>query len=305
MNLNNTIKNILVVYYSQSGQLKQIANNFVLPFVNNGEDVEFYKIKPINDFPFPWKSEQFFNAMPECVAGIPTELNEPIFNRETYDLIVFAYQPWYLSPSIPATSILLNTEFKKRLKNTPVITLIGSRNMWTMAQEQVKKHIKNAGAILVGNVVLHDRNANLISAVTVQYWMFTGKKDKWLGVFPKPGISDEDILSAEKYGEIVLEHFKNNNLHNLQSELIKNKALQVKSNILFIESRGYMMFKIWARTVLKKRNRKLWIHLFKCYLIFVLFIVSPLILLFYILFIKPFLLNKIKKQKEYYLKNIQ
>ena len=209
MNLNNTIKNILVVYYSQSGQLKQIANNFVLPFVNNGEDVEFYKIKPINDFPFPWKSEQFFNAMPECVAGIPTELNEPIFNRETYDLIVFAYQPWYLSPSIPATSILLNTEFKKRLKNTPVITLIGSRNMWTMAQEQVKKHIKNAGAILVGNIALHDRNANLISAVTVQYWMFTGKKDKWLGVFQKPGISDEDILSAEKYGKIVLEYFKN------------------------------------------------------------------------------------------------
>ena len=56
--------------------------------------------------------------------------------------------------------------------------------------------------------------------------MFTGKKDNWLGIFPKPGISDEDILSAKKYGEIVLEHFKNNNLHNLQSELIKNKRLR-------------------------------------------------------------------------------
>ncbi|OFX32127.1 MAG: hypothetical protein A2X08_13370 [Bacteroidetes bacterium GWA2_32_17] len=294
-------KSILVVYYSQSGQLEQIVNNFTLPFVNSDIDVEYCKIKPVNDFPFPWTSEQFFDAMPESVAGIPTELNEPIFKRETYDLIVFAYQPWYLSPSIPANSVLQNQEFKNVLINTPVVTLIGSRNMWLMAQEQIKKYLKDAVAILVGNIALHDRNSNLISAITVQYWMFTGKKDNWLGIFPKPGISDEDILSAKKYGEIVLEHFKNNNLHNLQSELIKNKALQVKSNILFIESRGYMMFKIWARTVLKKRNRKLWIHLFKCYLIFVLFILSPLILLFYILFIKPFLTNKIKKQKEYYL----
>jgi len=305
MNLNNTIKNILVVYYSQSGQLEQIVNNFTLPFVNNGEDVEFYKIKPINDFPFPWKSTQFFDAMPECVAGIPAEIELPNFKQTMYDLIIFAYQPWYLSPSIPAISILNNQEFKNVLKNTPVVTLIGSRNMWTMAQEQVKKHIKNAGAILVGNVVLHDRNANLISAVTVQYWMFTGKKDKWLGVFPKPGISDEDILSAEKYGKIVLEYFKNNKLQELQEELIKDKAVELNSNILLVESRGFLMFKIWARIILKKTNRKLWINLFKYYLIFVLFIVSPIVLFFYILFIKPFLLNKIKKQKEYYLKNIQ
>ncbi|PIX36044.1 MAG: dialkylresorcinol condensing enzyme DarA, partial [Bacteroidetes bacterium CG_4_8_14_3_um_filter_31_14] len=94
-------------------------------------------------------------------------------------------------------------------------------------------------------------------------WMFTGKKDKWLGVFPKPGISDEDILSAEKYGKIVLEYFKNNKLQELQEELIKDKAVELNSNILLVESRGFLMFKIWARIILKKTNRKLWINLFK------------------------------------------
>lgn len=294
-------KNILVVYYSQSGQLEQIANNFIIPFVNNGDIVELYKIKPKNEFPFPWKSAQFFDAMPECVAGIPAEIEPPIFKQTNYDLIIFAYQPWYMSPSIPAISILQNQEFKNVLQNTPVVTLIGSRNMWAMAQEQVKKQLKNAGAILVGNIALHDRNANLISAITVQYWMFTGKKDKWLGIFPKPGISDEDILSVEKFGKIVLEYFKNNKLQNLQKELIKNKAVELSSNILLVETRGYMMFKIWAKTILNKTNRKLWINLFKYYLIFVLFIVSPIVLFFYILLVKPFLLSKNKKQKEYYL----
>lgn len=294
-------KNILVVYYSQSGQLKRIVENFTLPFVNNSDVVEYYKVEPKIDFPFPWSSEKFFDAMPETVAGIPTELNEPVFKRETYDLIVFAYQPWYLSPSIPATSILLNSEFKKRLKNTPVITLIGSRNMWIMAQEKVKSLLKSAGAILVGNIVLSDKNPNLISAITVQYWMFTGKKDKWLGIFPKPGISDEDILSVKILGETVLKFFINNTLESLQAKLIANKAVEYKSNIQLIESRGLMMFKIWAKTILKKKSRKLWLQLFKYYLLFVLFVLSPIILLFYILFIKLFLLNKIKKQKNYFL----
>lgn len=299
MNLNN--KNILVVYYSQSGQLEQIVNNFISSFADAGFDVEIYKIKPANDFPFPWTSEQFFDAMPETVAGIPTELIEPVFKKETYDLIIFAYQPWYLSPSIPATSILLNSEFKKRLKNTPVITLIGSRNMWIMAQEKVKCLLKEAEAILVGNIALRDKNPNLLSAITVQYWMFTGKKDKWLNVFPKPGISDNDILNAGIFGVTVLKFFINNKLESLQTELIAIKAIEYKSNIQLIESRGLMMFKIWAKTILKKKNRKFWLQLFKYYLLFVLFVLSPIILLFYILFIKLFLLNKIKKQKKYYL----
>ncbi len=304
--MNNTNqKHVLVVYYSQSGQLEKIANNFIFPFVEADFDVEIYKIKPINDFPFPWTSEQFFNAMPESIMGIPAELYEPAFKRKTYDLIVFAYQPWYLSPSIPATSILHNNKFKKILKNTPVVTLIGSRNMWFMAQEKVKKLLKSAGANLIGNIALRDKNSNLISAITVQYWMFTGKKDKWLGIFPKPGISDEDIFSTKLFGEKVLKSFINNNLQNIQEELIAIKAVEFKPNIFFVESKGAMMFNIWAKTILKKKNRKFWLQLFKYYLFFVLFVLSPIILFFHVLFIKPFLLKKIKKQKEYYLKNMR
>ncbi|MBI5539193.1 MAG: hypothetical protein HY951_03990 [Bacteroidia bacterium] len=294
-------KNILIVYYSQSGQLKKIVDNFSLPFIESGNNVEFYEIKPITDFPFPWTSKQFFDAMPESVAGIPVKLQEPNFKRESYDLIVFAYQPWYLSPSIPATSILHNYEFKKRLNNTPVITLIGSRNMWVMSQDEIKILLKSAGAKLVGNIVLRDRHQNLVSAITVQYWMFTGKMDKWLGFFPKPGISEKDIESAKAIGFLVLEYFSNNNLEKLQKELIRTKAVEIHSDLLFIESRGHMMFEIWAKAILKKKNRKLWINLFKYYLIIVLFVLSPFLLLIYILFFKPFLLNKIKKQKAHYL----
>ena len=105
-------KNILVVYYSQSGQLKAIAQNVIAPLAGKNITIEWLQIKPKNDFPFPWSAKSFFHAMPESVLGIPMEIETPQLKREQYDLILFCYQPWFLSPSIPATSLLLHPAFK-------------------------------------------------------------------------------------------------------------------------------------------------------------------------------------------------
>ena len=57
-------KNILIVYYSQSGQLKNIAEKFIGPFLKKkNAEVEWMPVKPKNDFPFPWSAKEFFNAM--------------------------------------------------------------------------------------------------------------------------------------------------------------------------------------------------------------------------------------------------
>ena len=133
-------KKVLVLYYTQSGQLEEIVDQFVSPFIEGGATVEKVNIKPENDFPFPWSGDAFFNAMPESVLGIPLPLMPFSFKELQYDLVVFAYQPWFLSPSIPATSIIKHPQVQKIIANTPVITLIGSRNMWLNAQEKVKKY---------------------------------------------------------------------------------------------------------------------------------------------------------------------
>src|ERR1700753_3342459 len=118
-------KKILAIYYTQTGQLGDIVNNFMLPFEQAGFTVEKVIINPVTKFTFPWSSDSFFDAMPESVLSKPTEL-EPFVLKETkYDLIVLGYQPWFLSPSIPTTSLLENESFKKALDNTPVITIIG------------------------------------------------------------------------------------------------------------------------------------------------------------------------------------
>jgi len=294
-------KKVLAIFYTQSGQLQDIIDNFTAPFMDAGIPVEKVMISPKKKFPFPWNSERFFDAMPESVLAIPGEL-EPFQLRETaYDLVIFAYQPWFLSPSIPATSVLKHPSLIAVLKNTPVITLIGSRNMWLSAQERVKQLLKEAGAKLVGNIVLADQHNNFVSAVTMLHWMFGGKKDRYLNIFPKPGVSDAAIAQTGTFGAMALQRLKTGDWSSLQTELVHQKAVVVKSDLMFVESRASRLFSIWANMIIKKKNRKMWLVVFKYYLLIALFIVAPVVLLINNILFKPFLTGSINKKKQYYL----
>ena len=294
-------KKVLAIYYTQSGQLEEIVNNFTSPFESSGVMVEKVRVWPNDDFEFPWTSERFFDAMPESVKEVPVPLQPFSLQEEAYDLIIFAYQPWFLSPSIPATSILVHPTFLQVVRNTPVITLIGSRNMWLSAQEKIKIALQKAGANLVGNVALIDRNNNLVSAVTILYWMLTGKKDQYLGIFPKPGVSNEDIASVTSYGAIAKDSLLKEDWEGLQHELVAAKAVEVKPDLMFIESRGARLFSIWGNLISKRKNRSPWLTLFKYYLLVALFIVAPIVVTINNLLFRHFFKKQIKRKQNYYL----
>ncbi len=84
---------ILVIYYSQSGQLKKIIDS-VFSQVIQTVDLTFCEITSQPAFPFPWKAKTFFDAMPESVLEIapPVSLSN-IPDSSSYDLIVLGYQP--------------------------------------------------------------------------------------------------------------------------------------------------------------------------------------------------------------------
>jgi hypothetical protein len=186
------------------------------------------------------------------------------------------------------------------LKDTPVITITGARNMWISAMERVKKTLKEKGARLSGNIALVDEHANFVSFVTILYWMFTGKKDRYLNMFPKPGVADEDIAHTKVFGETVAKHLTNNSWENLQEELLQQKAVVIKYNLMFIESKARKIFAIWAKIISKKKNKTAWLVAFKYYLLIALFIAAPIILTVDAIFFKPFLGKRIKRQKQYY-----
>lgn len=296
------MKNILVVNYSQSGQLNEIISQFLIPF--EPETVERLEIFPAKPFVFPWTSGEFFDKMPECVQEDPIPLRPLHFGAGRYDLIVIGYQPWFLSPSLPVTSLLKSPEFKARLRDTPVVTVIGGRNMWLNSQESIKKLIADAGGKLVGNIPLMDRVSNLVSAVTILHWMLTGRKDRKWGIFPKPGVSDQDIASASRFGAIVKDAHQSGQYSGLQKQIMATGLINIPTDILFIEGRAKKLFRIWANLIKTKgttpEKRKRLVGFFKYYLLVALFMVAPVVVTLYRLLIAPFAANAIKKKKEYF-----
>ncbi|NPA67344.1 MAG: dialkylresorcinol condensing enzyme DarA, partial [Chlorobi bacterium] len=175
------MKKILVIYYTQTGQLENIINAIFSDIIKDDNvKTDFVRIYPKKEYPFPWQpSETFYDVFPESVKEITTPLKEiNIKNPEQYDLIVVGLQVWYLSPSIPANSFLNTDIVRKTIKNKPVITIYGTRNMWVSANKTIKKLITEAGGKTAGNIVLYDKHNNYISVMTIIRWLIKGQKQK-------------------------------------------------------------------------------------------------------------------------------
>jgi len=301
------MKNVLVIYYTQSGQLLEIAQNVVNRLeASNEVSVTYHQIKPVKSYDFPWKKDSFFDSFPESFLQIPCELEKPegtILNK-TYDLIILAYQVWYLTPSIPINSFLTSDSAKIALKDTPVITVIGCRNMWVKAQEKMKTMLQENQAKLVGNIALVDRHINHLSVITISKWMFSGKKERYLGIFPKPGVSDKDINESVKFGTPILNCLLKDDYTNLQNDLLELDAVRIKPLLISMDKRGNVLFGKWANFIIKKGKsgdpkRRKRLKAFNNYLLFAIWLIAPIVFIVFLLTYLP-LIGKIKKDKEYY-----
>ena len=284
------MKKILVITYSQSGQLNEIVNNVLKEFKTDVEIV-VENLQPDPPFPFPWTNIAFWDAMPDAVDLIPVKLKPFAFNPdENFDLIILGYPIWFLSPAIPITSFLKSPEAAKVMKGKPVVTIIGARNMWVNAQEDIKHMILDNGGKLVGNMALRDKANNIASVVTIIYWMMTAKKERLWGFFPKPGISDKDIAHAERFGKPVYEALESTSYNKLQDKLLELGAIDLVPNVVFMELRAKLFFRKWSKFIRKKGehgnpNRIGRLKIFKWYLLIAIFVASPLAILLFYLFL--------------------
>jgi len=272
------MKNILILYYTQSDQIEDILKS-MFNEVDKDINIDYKRIQADPEYPFPWPVDKFFDVFPESKKGIscniePVEIEDP----GKYDLIVLGLQVWYMEPSVPIASFL-KSKYAYIFKDKPVITVYGIRNMWINAHLEMKKLISNARGKLVGNIVFADRHNNLISILTVVRWLFKGKKEasKFL---PEAGVSDNEIKSASKFGIEIQKALQNNDLSILQGRLENLGAVKVDYHIMKTEFAGSRMFGIWSSIILKRssgnsKKRKRLLRLFKYYLYFVIYGISP------------------------------
>lgn len=243
---------ILVISYSQTGQLDRLLDSVLRPIKNKGVHIDHLVVEPIRPYPFPWGRVQFFNEFPESVYGIATPLKPiGIDPSAHYDLIILGYTVWYLNPSIPINSFLKTDEAKALFRNKPVITIIGARNMWVLAQEKVRATIAELGGRVVGNVSLIDHASNLVSIVTVIRWMFYGKKEA-TAVLPRAGISDADIENAAQFGQTIANKLAEGSFDGIGNELRNQGGAHISPSLLVLEKRASKLFGMYAKFILAK-----------------------------------------------------
>lgn len=292
---------ILVLYYSQSGQLREIIDSMLSEVVDNLE-VTYAAIEPVQPWPFPWKTDSFFDAMPECVVQEPAPVRPLSENvrKGDYDLVIFGWQPWFLHPSQPVTAFL-QSESAEVLRRKPVVTVVGCRNMWLNAGEKIKEHLLKIGAHQVGNIVLTDTNPNLVSLITIIRWAFSGKKEasRWL---PAAGVQEQDVKSAARFGKPILEAASAiavervpeeseiatktrialpKAVTSLHQKLLALGAIQLNTGLVVLEQRGVRNFRFWAKFIREKggpgaATRKGRVTMFERLLITAIFVLSPI-----------------------------
>lgn len=281
--LSSEMKKILLITYSQTGQTEELGKALLKELAESGQCVIVTeRIHPLNPVPFPWGGYRFFDAFPETFLEEP----QPLYPldcdvNDGYDLIVLAYQPWFLSVSRPIMSFLKTKEAKVLFNGKPVVTILGSRNMWVGAHTKLKRLLTANGAVLKGHIALSDRHSNLVSLITILAWLITGKREGFAGIFPRAGVAVEDINAVSRFGKPLLESLMKSDYSQLQKSWLELGAVHIKPNLLMMEQRGAKSFGAFARWIRKagkegEKARKWRVHTFMYLLPAAIVVLTPI-----------------------------
>jgi hypothetical protein len=299
------MKRVLLVHFSQTGQLTRIARRMVSPLAEAG-DIQLVEevLRPQVPYPFPWPMWKFLDAMPESVLLEPPAL-EPLAARgdDHFDLIVLAYQVWYLAPAGPMTAFLKSDIGKQLLRGRPVVTLIACRNMWLSAQETVKRMIQEAGGRLRDNVVFIDQGGTLATFITMPRWLLTGRRDAFWGL-PAAGVADREIANSDRFGRALLNALRANRERDEAPMLAGLGAARVDPRLIFSERAGQRVFSMWSRLIRSggapgSAGRTLLLALFCAYLVAVILTLVPASLIVQRL-LRPLFSRRLESQRAYF-----
>ncbi len=276
---NKKIK-VLVLYYSQTGQLAGAVRSMLAPLADR-RDVEIIweNLRPKEPYPFPWPVMDFLDVFPESVHMVPPEMEPVGFDPDgRFDLVVLAYQVWFLSPSLPVTGFL-KSGAAKVLKDTPVITLIACRNMWLCAHEKMKGLLASLGAVLIDNVVLIDQGPPWATFITTPRWLWTGKRNGFWGVFPPAGVDPKDISGAARFGRALADSLESLRSAPGRSLLWGLGAVKVNPKYVSSERIAHRSFKLWGRLLRRagKRGDPLRRVMLAVYLVFLVGMICTLV----------------------------
>jgi hypothetical protein len=299
------MRRILVIDYSQTGQTRKLRDSICGPLqASSTLQVDYLELQPEQPFPFPWPVLRFFEIFPETVQMKPVPLKPTALDMtQRYDLILLCYQVWFLSPSLPISSFLQSHQAEQLFRDTPVVTVIGCRNMWLQAQEKVKQQLQRLQARLVDNVVLTDQCGSAASFIATPLWMFTGKQKAWSWV-PRAGIDAAEMAAATRFGEAIAKRLQQDDQPITAPMLQGLGAVTINEKLMASEHIGNRSFQIWSRLLIKlgapgSIGRRLGLMIYVVFLVTLILTVVPISALIKAL-LRPLLRQRLNRARAYF-----
>jgi hypothetical protein len=193
-----------VYLYTQTGQLREVSDALTGPLQTGGWNVRRVDVRPRQAFPFPWPVRRFFGVFADAVdPDAEVDLVEPAggFASADDELVVLAYQVWFLAPSLPIRSLLKS--HPECVAGRDVVTLIACRNMWYSAAIEVAALLRSAGARSVDVVAATDTRGSATTLLTTLRWLLTGHRDSVL--FGRAGIGAAELARVAEVGRRLAE----------------------------------------------------------------------------------------------------
>ena len=274
------MKKVLVLYYSQSGQLKSVIDSVTSELFNDDIQVDIKQIEPEETYSYPWSFYDFFDEFPEAAHLDGCSIKKIDNLEDDYDLIILGYTIWFLAPSSPIVGFLKSDQAKHIFKDKPVVTLIACRDMWVLAQEKMKDLLQDLNAKLIDNIALTDQGKGIYSFATTPRWMLTGKKDAF-SIFPPAGILESDIKNASRFGKRLKEALKEDKEKQGKALLTNLNAVNVNGKLIASEIIATRSFFIWGKIIKffgpkKSLGRKIAITIYSIFLVLLVFTIVPL-----------------------------
>jgi hypothetical protein len=275
------MKNVLVVSYSQSGQLADIVAALTQPLLDAGVSLHHEALRPAPAFPFPWPFFAFLDVFPESVRLDPRpNLPLAVASDADFDLVILAWSVWYLSPAQPVTAFLQSAEGKRLLAGRPVVSVVACRNMWLSALDTLKTLVAQAGGRLVDHVALTDEAPALATFITTPRWMFTGRRDRFLGL-PPAGVDARQTAGAARFGAALADALARDGEKRGQPMLGGLGAVKVAPHLILSERAGRRAFQVWSGIIRRCGRAGQWrripaLVLFVLYLMLMILAVVPL-----------------------------
>jgi len=301
------MKRVLVVYFSQSGQLTNIVRSICDPLRAAGDiEVTMAELKPVTPYPFPWPFWQFFNIFPDAMYDDPDPIEPlPLPADSHFDLVILGFQVWFLSPSMPMAAFLKSAQARQLLAGKPVITVLCCRNMWLSAQERVKQRLQEIGARLIDHVALVDRSPNAATLVSTPMWLLTGKRGPFLGgLIPVAGVTPAEIEATSRFGNAIAAQLPKREATDATPMLKGLGAVKIDIALIAHEKLTGRSLRMWGALLRRCGNRqsalrKFFLGVYVVFLVVLLLTLMPVVLVIKRL-LAPLVRARVEARREYF-----